>query len=224
MKEERIAAKETTGSRTGRAGRVVFRHTNRKEHKEMMSEHYRGSVTRAVLLLAVMVVALVASSGVALALGKRANSVSCASLVQNPLTPECFGTPQNDDIDGRNAKDIIYAMGGDDYVFPHGGDDVVYGGAGTDNAVGAEGDDLMYGADGADHLTDEAYVAGDTDEQRGGKGNDSLSGYDKDYNDTLVCGAGADDTVYFDKNPTTGAKDTVSDTCEHRHPNQSDGF
>jgi hypothetical protein len=53
----------------------------------------------------------------------------------------------------------------------------------------------MYGGRGADQLSDEAYVAGDTDAERGGRGNDILSGYDYDYNDTLVCGYGANDTV-----------------------------
>ena len=166
---------------------------------------------------------VVLTASVALAL----NQIDCNSFEQNPLTPECHGTPQSDSIDGRNANDIIYAKGDIDYVAARSGNDAVYGGPGADSASGDEGDDQMYGAGGADYLTDEGYqnqVGGDEDEQTGGRGNDSLSGYDRDYNDTLVCGAGANDTVYYDEDSTTGAKDTVSDTCEHRLPNQSDGF
>jgi RTX calcium-binding nonapeptide repeat (4 copies) len=176
---------------------------------------------RILVLLTMVALGVVLSAGVALAL----NQIDCASIQQYPDTPSCYGTPENDVIDGRNAEDIIYAKAGDDYVAAHAGNDVVYSGAGVDFASGDEGDDQLYGARGADHLTDKGnqnQVGGDTDEQSGGKGNDSLSGYDSDYNDTLVCGAGTNDTVYFDR--TTGARDTVSDTCENRRPNQSDGF
>ena len=175
------------------------------------------------MVLAAILGALVLSGGAALALGEdRTNNVNCGSFSQDPLTPECYGTPQDDDIQGRNAADIIYAKGGNDFVMAYSGNDVVYGGAGADTAAGVDGDDQLYGGGGADFLTDAA--GGDTDELSGGRGNDSLSAYDHDYNDTLVCGPGSEDDVYFDKDPTTGAKDKVSDTCEHKHPNQSDGF
>jgi hypothetical protein len=177
-----------------------------------------ASMRRILVLLTMVALGVVLSAGVALAL----NQIDCASIQQFPQTPSCFGTDQADQIEGQDTRDIIYAKGGNDIVQTQSGNDVVYSGAGADYAVGAEGNDLMYGAGGADQLTDEAYVPGDTDEQRGQKGADILSGYDQDYNDTLVCGAGANDTVYFDR--TSSARDTVSDTCEHRHPNQSDGF
>jgi len=178
---------------------------------------------RVALVLAAIVGALVLSSGAALALGEnRTHYVNCGSFSQDPLTPECYGTLQDDDIQGRNAADIVYAKGGNDFVMAYSGNDVVYGGTGADTAAGVDGDDQLYGGGGADFLTDAA--GGDTDELGGGRGNDSLSAYDHDHNDTLVCGPGSEDHVYFDKDPTSGAKDKVSDTCEHKHPNHSDGF
>jgi Ca2+-binding RTX toxin-like protein len=117
------------------------------------------------------------------------NNISCGSLSQDPLTPQCFGTPQDDGIDARDVRDIIYAKGGNYATLARGGDDEVYGVAGQDGIVGAQGDDRLYGGNNADNMTEEAYITpqGDTDELYGAAGNDSLSGFDHDYKDTLVC-------------------------------------
>jgi Ca2+-binding RTX toxin-like protein len=187
--------------------------------KEEMTTSKIGHLAATVLTAGALMLTITAGAALA------QNQINCGSLAQDPLTPECFGTAQDDGINAREVRDIIYAKGGNDTNLARGGDDEVYGGAGQDSIVGAQGDDKLYGGDNADNMTEEAYITpqGDTDELYGAAGNDSLSGFDDDYKDTLVCGAGADDTVYFDKDPNTGAKDSVSQTCENRRPNQSDG-
>jgi Ca2+-binding RTX toxin-like protein len=161
----------------------------------------------------------VLTAGVALAL----NEINCASLSQDPLTPECNGTPQNDAIEGRNAEDIIYAGGGDDQVDANDKNDEAYGGAGRDRIQGGGYDDKLYGGDGRDILKDQNPFQGkDSDELRGGGGNDVLDGYDSNAGETLVCGPGDNDTAYFDR-LTNGLRDTVSPSCENKvvndHPN-----
>jgi hypothetical protein len=98
---------------------------------------------------------LVLTAGVALAL----NQIDCGSISQDPLTPECYDTPQNDAIEGRDApvtgevSDIIYARGGDDQVDANNGDNEAYGGAGRDKIEVWGDDDKLYGGDDADFLT-----------------------------------------------------------------------
>jgi Ca2+-binding RTX toxin-like protein len=179
---------------------------------------------RTVLLLAAIVTTLMACSGVALAV----TVVNCGSLLQDPLTPLCEGTGQDDDIMGRNAGDNILAIGGNDTIRANGGNDSVdasagndevYGGDGRDTLAGGSDDDSLFGGNGADTLADDSDSYADKDKLRGGEGNDSLGAYDNDYNDTLVCGPGKDDTAYFDANKFLMKHDTVSDTCEHTRRN-----
>ena len=86
--------------------------------------------TTLVLVVGVLLVALTAGAAMAL------NQINCASFSQNPLTLECSGTPQEDLIEGRDARDIIYAVDGDDEVNSRYGGDDVYGGAGRDEIEG----------------------------------------------------------------------------------------
>ena len=176
---------------------------------------------RTALLLAAVVTTLMACSGVALAV----TVVNCGSLSQDPLTPLCEGTKQTDDIRGRDAGDDILAYGGNDTVHANGGadgvdasagDDEVFGGAGPDTLVGGPDDDGLVGGDGADTLADYSNPYVDRDELRGGKGNDRLNAKDGDYNDTLLCGPGVDDTAYLDVNKFLLRHDTADESCEHK--------
>jgi Ca2+-binding RTX toxin-like protein len=68
-----------------------------------------------------------------------------------PIYPRVLRHPRRDGITGRNAEDIIFAMGGDDYVKAYSGNDEVRGGAHTDHIQGGAHDEELYGGDGADY-------------------------------------------------------------------------
>jgi hypothetical protein len=194
---------------TDRQARSTSRLTE-KGHEEMS----KAMGKRTVLLLAAIAATLVACSGAALAV----TVVDCGSFGQDPLTPQCYGTKQEDDVQGREAADIIFAYGGNDTVDASAGDDLVYSGTGRDSLAGGPDDDDLFGGKGADFLTDYPNSYADQDELRGGGGNDRLDAFDNDYNDTLVCGPGNDDIVVFDLNTLLLKHDEVSATCEHRIP------
>jgi hypothetical protein len=67
---------------------------------------------RTILVVVVGALLVVPTAGAAIAL----NQISCNSFSQNPLTPECSGTPQEDLIECRDARDMIYAVDGDDVL------------------------------------------------------------------------------------------------------------
>ncbi len=178
----------------------------------------RKKMTMTVVLGALM---LVLTAGAALALSQ----INCASFEQNPLTPQCFGTDQDDLIEGRPVRDIIYANDGDDEVNAEFGKDEVYGEAGRDKIEGGgegpqngplEGLDKLYGGDDNDVLKD-IRAGRDFDELRGGEGNDRLTAYDSDPLDILICGPGRDDTAIFDADNIAGS-DSVSASCENKVP------
>jgi hypothetical protein len=164
---------------------------------------------------------LALTAGLALAL----NQINCGSGSQNPLTPECFGTDQDDLIEGRDARDIIFANDGDDKVNAQYGEDDVYGETGRDKIEGGgegpqygplEGLDKLYGGSDDDVLQD-IRAGRDFDELRGGEGNDRLNAYDSDPLDILNCGPGRDDTAIFDADNIAGS-DSVSASCENKVP------
>jgi Ca2+-binding RTX toxin-like protein len=173
------------------------------------------------LVVVVGALLVVLTAGAAMAL----NQISCNSFSQNPLTPECSGTPQEDLIEGRDARDIIYAVDGDDEVNARYGGDDVYGagrdeieggGHGPEGVLHYEDLDKLYGGDGNDVLKDRRANS-DHDELRGGEGNDIVNAYDCDVLDIVVCGFGTDDTATFDADSVAGS-DSVSDSCEHKVP------
>jgi Ca2+-binding RTX toxin-like protein len=88
---------------------------------------------RTVLLLAVMALAVVAASGVALA-----NNIE--------------GDGANNRLVGTNGKDTISGAGGDDSIFGRGGDDRLYGDSGRDRVSGGADPDDVFGGKGADDL------------------------------------------------------------------------
>jgi Ca2+-binding RTX toxin-like protein len=145
---------------------------------------------KAALLLTTMMAALVAASGVALAL-----DVTCdpGSTRENP----CQGTTGDDLITGTTEDDFIQALGGVDTVNALVGDDQAFGGNGKDTLEGGRGDDALYGEAGADTLNEGSNPSdpGAVAFMCGGGGNDKLNG-----------STGADHYIF----ETGWGKDTIS--------------
>lgn len=110
---------------------------------------------RAVLLLAMMTVALLVASGVALAVTK-----SCEADVQ------CFGTKKADTLNGSEGNDSMYGkgrgdtlngFGGDDHLYGQSGADKLFGGPGKDDLSGGPGNDTLDGGSGGEFGDDDYY-------------------------------------------------------------------
>lgn len=114
---------------------------------QTISENTKGTATRAVLLLTVIVAVLMLSSGVALAITK-----TCEASI------DCFGTSDSDTLKGTDdGNDFIYGRGGADtikgfgeeaaldYLHGQGGPDRIFGGSGPDALVGGVGNDELSG-------------------------------------------------------------------------------
>ena len=114
--------------------------------------------------------------------------------------PAFSGTASDDTLDGGDAVDIFYGLGGDDVLNGLGGDDRLRGRGGDDTSNGGGGEDWLRGGAGNDRLDG---GAGD-DGLDGGNGQDKLKGRTGD--DVLNGGAGHDvlaggkgvDTFVFD--------------------------
>lgn len=170
---------------------------------------------RLTLLLTMMALALLLSTSVAFAL-----TVDCTA------GRGCFGTDDpdtlngsvgSDDMDARQANDRLFGGDGHDWMSgdTYGptdtstdGDDRVIGEAGSDGIVGYGGSDVLSGGDGRDYLyaVENSKNPGE-DTVRGGPSNDYIDAIDK-RKDTIDCGPGTRDRVYYDKN-----RDTV-ERCE----------
>jgi Ca2+-binding RTX toxin-like protein len=149
---------------------------------------------RAILLLATMGPALIAASGVALAL-------SCGGGT-------CEGNPNNNRIHGTDSSDDKFGQGGSDTIYGNGGADNIWGDWHQVVDPGEPGSDTIYGGTGPD------WLQGDErrDTLDGGPGNDRIEAKDGER-DIIDCGRGADDWTFFDK----GGLDKVSN-CEVRNP------
>jgi hypothetical protein len=112
----------------------------------MMSIASTAIGRRAMLVLAAMMLALIVSSGAALAISKTCE-----------LNVECVGTKEADILNGSDGGDIR---------------DVIFGRGGADTLNGIFGDDDLYGQDGPDQLSGGPGV----DQLIGGPGLDTLSG------------------------------------------------
>lgn len=145
--------------------------------------------------------------------------VAIAEAVDCDSTPPCYGTPEDDEIDGTLDTETIYAYGGDDTVYADGvkgspiegrGDDTVYGSSGDDDIQGEGGSDTVYGGGGNDIID---AATGDTpgsDTISGGGGSDTI--YANDGNEDIInCGKG-NDFVTYDQ-----PEDTVKG-CENKTP------
>lgn len=162
------------------------------------------------VLFTTMAAALLLSAGVAFAL-----TVDCTA------GRGCFGTDDrdtlngsagNDDMDARQADDRLFGAGGHDWMSGDAygptdsstdGDDRVFGEAGSDGMAGYGGGDLLSGGDGRDfvYAVENSNNPGE-DTVRGGADSDFIDAIDE-TRDTIDCGAGARDRVYYDKNLDT---------------------
>jgi hypothetical protein len=165
---------------------------------------------RLTLLLTMMALALLLSASVAFAL-----TVDCTA------GRGCFGTDDpdtlngsagGDDMDARQAGDTLFGGGGDDWMSGDAygptdtstdGDDRVFGEAGWDGMVGYGGSDVLSGGDGRDFIDAvESSKNPGEDTVRGGASNDFIDAIDQ-TKDTIDCGTGTRDRVYYDKNLDT---------------------
>jgi Ca2+-binding RTX toxin-like protein len=141
---------------------------------------------RAAFLVVVAAAVLALAGGVVLAESKL-----CATL-------DCLGTREADTMTGRdNAPDRIAGMEGDDQIDGGGGSDTLYGDEGNDTIrddSGALDADTVYGDEGNDTIHVEEF-------------NGAAAG------DTVNCGPGTKDRVFFDK-----GVDTIHKSCEIRNP------
>jgi hypothetical protein len=153
--------------------------------------------------------------GAALTLG---GTVALAQTIDCP-GGNCFGTDQNDILNGTAGEDFISGLGAADEITGRGSNDTLIGDGqfdydldGADTIAGGGGEDIIYGKGGADRLlggpgndriraqenefVGEGHPAG-KDTVKGGRGNDDI--YAKDgVKDTIDCGPGVD-SVVFDK-------------------------
>ena len=144
-------------------------------------------------------------------------SVAFALTVDCTAGRGCFGTDEpdtlngsagGDDMDARQAGDNLYGGEGQDWMSgdTYGpadsstdGEDRMFGGAGSDGMVGYGGGDLLSGGIGRDYIYAVEHSNGPgEDTVRGGSGDDFIEAIDK-TKDTIGCGAGAKDRVYYDK-------------------------
>jgi hypothetical protein len=128
--------------------------------------------TRALLILAMTLVGVMALSGVALAATK-----TCSN---NP----CVGTNGADKLKGTPTKNEIRALRGADFITGKLKADELYGNRGQDEVRAGNGRDRVFGGRGRDQLY-------------GGGGNDTMNARDG-YKDDVNCGLGTD-SAYVDK-------------------------
>src|SRR5688500_6537831 len=128
--------------------------------------------TRALLIVAMTLVGVMALSGVALAATK-----TCSN---NP----CVGTNGADKLKGTPTKNEIHALRGADYIAGKPRADELYGNRGQDEVRAGNGRDRVFGGRGKDRL----YGAG---------GNDTMNARDG-YKDDVNCGLGTD-SAYVDR-------------------------
>ena len=173
-------------------------------------ERMDKEMRRLTLLFATMGMALVLSTGVAVALTVDCTAGRGCVGTDDPDTLN--GSIGNDDMDGRQAADKLFGNDGHDWMQGDAyaptdtstdGNDRVFGGAGFDGVVGYGGDDLLSGGARGDFI--DAIENSDNpgeDTVRSGAGNDFIDAIDK-TKDTLDCGIGTKDRVFYDKNIDT---------------------
>ena len=160
---------------------------------------------RTLLLMATAALALLVTSGVALAA-----SVNCPTASGG----YCYGTNADDSLYGTSNVDRIYGYGGQDLMYGYGGGDFMYGGneaglgdkmrggGGADRMNGQGGDDSIYGGAGNDTINGGAgndVIQGDSgsDALNKGTGSDRVNAQDGEK-DFITC-EGANDRVYYDR-------------------------
>ena len=144
----------------------------------------------------------------------------------------CIGTNGPDTLNGSTGSDFMDAMQDDDELFGNEGYDIMYGDAfaAPNNDTSTDGDDHLEGGP----SFDEMYGYGGADEYLGGDGGDFIFAVESSVNegedtinsgggndfidaqdgvkDTISCGKGKNDLVFFDKEI-----DTVANNCEFKN-------
>jgi hypothetical protein len=137
---------------------------------------------RVVLVLAVMALALLLASGVALAV----NEVG----TDGPDTLR--GTNRDDNLSGEGGNDVLFGLGGSDNLTGEQGKDWVLGGneriplGGDKNLAGGPGNDAVFGGNGSDKV----LGGSGNDDSGGGRGSDSVAG--EEGKDIVDGGPGSD--------------------------------
>jgi Ca2+-binding RTX toxin-like protein len=149
---------------------------------------------RTFLVLIVMLTALVAASGVALAVVRFGG----------PGNDTLIGTNGDDRLGGHRGNDTLVGLDGVDLLIGGLGHDDIYGGPDRDFVVGWGGDDVLFGGDGRDEILGDAGA----DTMFGGDGSDTLIAWSFERKrDWLFCGSGTD-------HYSADKIDYVSSTCE----------
>ncbi len=130
------------------------------------------------------------------------NNISINCFSKQPVQ---FGTSSDDQLDGNNARNVIYGLTGDDAIRGGKGGDFLCGENGNDTLYGEEGNDKLYGFSG----NDEIHGGPGNDNLRGGSGADNLTG--GTGADSFDCGTGID--TISDFSPADG--DTKKSDCEN---------
>ena len=160
--------------------------------------------------MAVMAMAVLLSAGVAVAAtvdcfeGRGCTGTDAADTIN--------GSDQGDEIDGGQAGDTIFGNDGGDFISGDAfgptdtstdGDDDISGGAGQDFLIGYGGGDTLSGGVGRDFIEaiENSENSGE-DTVTGDGGSDFIYAIDK-TKDTIDCGAGKRDIVFYDKNSDT---------------------
>jgi Ca2+-binding RTX toxin-like protein len=162
-----------------------------------------------------------------------ASGVAWAATVDCRVGVDCEGTDEPDELIGTNQRDVMGGLQDDDLLVGFMRADDMYGdnpeaeGDGTstdgdDELIGYRGHDTLFGFGGSDYLrggrgadlidaTEESDNPGE-DTVRGSRGQDSIDAVDG-FKDTIFCGRGDKDEVFFDE-----GLDVVADNCELRKP------
>jgi Ca2+-binding RTX toxin-like protein len=168
---------------------------------------------RVILLLTVMAVTVVLTSGVALAVNKVGTN--------GPDTHK--GTNGDDNLEGRGGNDDLFGLSGSDNLLGGPGKDNVLGGderrasrgdknlvggPGNDRVAGGRGSDNIVGEEGNDLLIDGTLREFSKDSLSGGAGDDVIPAINSPaFGDVVTCGGGFD-RVLADR------KDEVAPDCE----------
>ena len=125
------------------------------------------------------------------------------------------GGQDSDRLFGNGGHD---SMDGDAFAAPNNdtstdGNDILRGGPGFDGLFGYGGADVLAGGDRGDFIfAEESSENEGEDTVSGNIGNDFILARDG-VKDTINCGPGNMDIVFFDK----GGVDVVANNCEHRN-------
>jgi Ca2+-binding RTX toxin-like protein len=162
------------------------------------------------LLLAAMAAVLALDAGAAFA-ADVSGTVGDDELEGTNVPDSLFAQAGEDRLDGRGAADTLFGQADDDLFVDTSGDDLLRGGSGDDLFAGNPGEDAVYAGRGADLVLDDLGE----DFLSGGPGDDviSVAGFGPgppelfEESDEIVCGDGLDEV---DAHPS----DVVANDCE----------